>query len=373
MGSFNSVRDAVESAASLGGNYLLPGSSLVSDQLVSKGSQKQLGSTLGQIAQVATGLTGSGVGSDFTGIPSAASVGAGWTNAANGVGNLVSPGSNVGTSISSKLGSLLGSSGAASAAGTTPTSFPAMPGSAIGAAGGAPIPTLENASSAIAGTPNLASALSVGSGGGGSSYGTLGALLGAGTSLYSNDQAQKQLLAAQQGATNAIAPYTATGAAANSSLSNLLGTSKNTGAAGYGSLLTPFTPGDLTQTPGYQFNLSQGNQALDRQAAAKGNYFSGGALKDAETFGQGLADNTYNNAYNQYTQNQNNTYSKLAGQAASGQGAATTLGSLLGSTGAAQANSTVATGNTINSTLASLLSGSGAKKRVNIGGQDVYI
>lgn len=63
-----------------------------------------------------------------------------------------------------------------------------------------------------------------------------------------------------------------------------------------------FSPGDLTQDPGYQFNLAQGNQALDRKQSASGNYFSGQALKDAETFGTGLADNTYNSAYNRALQ-----------------------------------------------------------------------
>jgi hypothetical protein len=39
---FTPVRDTLESAASLAGNYYLPGSSLLTDHLVSKGSQKQL-------------------------------------------------------------------------------------------------------------------------------------------------------------------------------------------------------------------------------------------------------------------------------------------------------------------------------------------
>lgn len=63
-----------------------------------------------------------------------------------------------------------------------------------------------------------------------------------------------------------------------------------------------FNPGDLTQDPGYQFNLAEGNKALDRQQLAKGGYFSGNALKEAQTFGQGLADNTYNIAFNRALQ-----------------------------------------------------------------------
>jgi len=69
MGWFTDLRDTVESAGVLAGNYFLPGSSMLTSKLVSEGSQKQLNSTLGKLAQVGTGLTGAGVGSDLTGIP----------------------------------------------------------------------------------------------------------------------------------------------------------------------------------------------------------------------------------------------------------------------------------------------------------------
>jgi len=61
-----------------------------------------------------------------------------------------------------------------------------------------------------------------------------------------------------------------------------------------------FTPDDLTQDPGYQFNLDQGQKAIDRAAAARGGYFSGAALKEAQAFGQNLADRTYNEAYQRW-------------------------------------------------------------------------
>ena len=44
MGWFTKLRDAVESAAVVAGNYYLPGSSMVTSKLVSEGSQKQLNS-----------------------------------------------------------------------------------------------------------------------------------------------------------------------------------------------------------------------------------------------------------------------------------------------------------------------------------------
>jgi len=99
----------------------------------------------------------------------------------------------------------------------------------------------------------------------------LSALLGSRT----NNQAEKALLAGQNANRELLAPY----------------------ANGFN-----FAPGDLTQDPGYQFNLQQGTQAADRAQLARGGYFSGGAAKELAEFNQGLADNTYNSAYNRALQ-----------------------------------------------------------------------
>lgn len=69
MGWFTDLRDTFETAAVITGNYVLPGSSMLTSKLTSEGSQKQLNTTLGKLAQVGSGLTGAGVGSEYTGIP----------------------------------------------------------------------------------------------------------------------------------------------------------------------------------------------------------------------------------------------------------------------------------------------------------------
>jgi hypothetical protein len=84
MSLWTDIRDAAETAGSLALNYYLPGSSLVTDQLVSQGSQAQLSSPIGQLAQLATGLGGAGVGSGITGIPASA----GWSSLTGGIGSL---------------------------------------------------------------------------------------------------------------------------------------------------------------------------------------------------------------------------------------------------------------------------------------------
>lgn len=58
MSFWTSLRDGVESAASIAGNYFVPGSSLITSHLTSQGSQDQLNSTLGRIAQVVSGAAG---------------------------------------------------------------------------------------------------------------------------------------------------------------------------------------------------------------------------------------------------------------------------------------------------------------------------
>jgi hypothetical protein len=51
-------------------------------------------------------------------------------------------------------------------------------------------------------------------------------------------------------------------------------------------------------SPGYQFNLTQGLQAIQKQQAATGTTASGGAMKAITNYAQGNASNEYNNYLN---------------------------------------------------------------------------
>ena len=57
-------------------------------------------------------------------------------------------------------------------------------------------------------------------------------------------------------------------------------------------------PGQISSNPGYQFAMDQGMNAMNRTAAAKRGRFAGGALLEAQKFGQGLAGTQYNNIAN---------------------------------------------------------------------------
>lgn len=86
-----------------------------------------------------------------------------------------------------------------------------------------------------------------------------------------------------------------------------------------GDLTRKFTMGDFQEDPGYQFNLQQGLQAIQRSAAAKGSLNSTGTMQDLAGYASGLASNEYQNAYNRFTQNQQQRYNMLSGQAGMGQ------------------------------------------------------
>jgi len=54
-------------------------------------------------------------------------------------------------------------------------------------------------------------------------------------------------------------------------------------------------PSKIQQTAGYQFDLDQGNQAINRSAAAKGMLGSGNVLAELLKYGQGMASKEYGN------------------------------------------------------------------------------
>lgn len=84
----------------------------------------------------------------------------------------------------------------------------------------------------------------------------------------------------------------------------------------------------LNQTPGYQFSLNQGLKSVQNSAAARGLGSSGAAMKGAASYATGLADNTYQNQFNDILQSRQNTYNMLAGQQSQGENAAAQTGNI---------------------------------------------
>lgn len=157
-----------------------------------------------------------------------------------------------------------------------------------------------------------------------------GAIIG-GVSSY--EGASKQASASEQ-ATNVQqqmfnqqvgdeAPFMTAGANAIAGLDYQLGIGPDSGGTGYGALNKPFTTADWKSlSPAYNMQLQQGMQGTLGQSASSQGALSGAALSSLQANNQGLANTSFNNAFNMYqTQNQN-VYSRLAGIANLGEAAA---------------------------------------------------
>jgi hypothetical protein len=101
----------------------------------------------------------------------------------------------------------------------------------------------------------------------------------------------------------------------------------------YGDVIGPNAP--LTQrfgldqfheSPSYQWQLQQGQQAIDKGANARGNYYAPQTLQDLGKFQQGLAGTDFNNAYNQYMAQNQQQFNMLSGMTGIGQNAAAGVG-----------------------------------------------
>ena len=82
------------------------------------------------------------------------------------------------------------------------------------------------------------------------------------------------------------------------------------------------------QDPGYQFRLKEGMQGLERSAAARGGLLSGGTLKGIQRYGQDMASQEYQNAFNRYQAERTGTLNPFQSLAGVGQSTANTLGTL---------------------------------------------
>lgn len=89
---------------------------------------------------------------------------------------------------------------------------------------------------------------------------------------------------------------------------------------------TNFGMDQFQQDPGYAFRLSEGQKALERNAAARGGLISGGALKAAQRYGQEMGSQEYMNAFNRYQTERAARLNPLQSLAGMSQTTANTLG-----------------------------------------------
>lgn len=135
---------------------------------------------------------------------------------------------------------------------------------------------------------------------------------------------------------NNLKPYMTSG------VSNL-----NTLNAKMPSLTAPFTAADYTQSPGYAWQMSQGLNAVQNSASAAGGIGGGNTLKALQTYGTGLADQDYQQALQNYMQQNQQTYNMYSGLVSGGQNAAAGLGGISAQVGSTIGGNTIGAGNAL--------------------------
>lgn len=100
----------------------------------------------------------------------------------------------------------------------------------------------------------------------------------------------------------------------------------------FGSLTKSFGLNEFQQSPAYQFNLQEGEKAINKGASARGNYYAPQTLQDIGKYSQGVASNEFQNAYGNYNTNMNNIWNRLYGLSGAGQSAANQTGAYGAST-----------------------------------------
>lgn len=180
------------------------------------------------------------------------------------------------------------------------------------------------------------------------------ALVGAGASVYSaNKAADAQKKAAAQGVANErgmydqtrsdLAPYRDQGAQSTALMSDLYGFN--------GPEKQAAAKAQFQTDPGYEFQRSEGLRAVEGSAAARGSALSGGAMKALQSYGTGLADQSYGNWYQRLANMQGIGQNAAAQTGNIGANTASNISNLYGQAGAAQAGGYLATGNAITGSL----------------------
>lgn len=107
---------------------------------------------------------------------------------------------------------------------------------------------------------------------------------------------------------------------------------------GYGTLGKVPTAADVMATPGYQFGLDQGTNALNHKLAARGMNYSGAALKAASRYGNDYATTKYNEAFTRQQGADQQAFNQLSQTAQIGQASANNTASNGQAFGAAAGN-----------------------------------
>jgi len=142
------------------------------------------------------------------------------------------------------------------------------------------------------------------------------------------------------------APFREAGLAGQNRLLELLGIGGAAGAPGYGKYATAeFGADKFKADPGYAFRMSEGMKALERSAAARGGLLSGATLRGTQRFGQDLASQEYQNAFNRFQAERAGTLNPYQALAGTAQSSANVLGQQAGQLGQQLGSNIIGAGN----------------------------
>ena len=133
-------------------------------------------------------------------------------------------------------------------------------------------------------------------------------------------------------------PFRQGGLTAQQEIMQLLGIGGDKTAAGYGSMAKAFGTDQFQQDPGYAFRQAEGMKALERSAAARGNLLSGSTMKGIQRFGQDLASQEYQNAFNRFQVERSARLNPLQSLMGSGQSATNVMTGAAGQMGQNEAS-----------------------------------
>ena len=187
----------------------------------------------------------------------------------------------------------------------------------------------------------------VGGGVASSAIGAAGSESAAQTAASASNQAAATQLAMFNTTQQNLSPYMQSGSTANNALNTYMGINSNGTINSSAPGQQQFSAAQYQQSPGYQWQLQQGLGAIENSASNAGGIVSGNTLKALQTYGQGLANQDYQQAYQNYTANQQNMYNELSGIKTAGQNAAANLGTTSANVGSSVAANQTAAGSAL--------------------------
>ena len=190
--------------------------------------------------------------------------------------------------------------------------------------------------------------------------GTIAAVATVGSSLIGSKASRDASSAQQQAAAQASdvqrdiferqvelqAPFREAGLKGQNRLLELLGLSEDKNVPGYGKYASAeFGMDKFKADPGYAFRMSEGMKALERSAAARGGLLSGATLKGTQRYGQDLASQEYQNAFNRYQAERVGTLNPYQALAGTAQTSANVLTNAAGNLGGQLGSNIIGAGN----------------------------